>query len=243
MGKGIAKSAGYKRLALELGGNDPFIVLRDADIPMTARLAAEGSFRNSGQRCTAIKRILADRSIHDAFVEELAKVSREYICGDPQADETRVGCVIDEASAKHLERVTQDAVAKGARILAGGKRRGALLEPTVLRDVPRDAEIVVCESFGPLTPVMAFDSVEEAIEISNGTVYGLSAGVATNSLDLALRFIRGLRCGTVNINDVSGYRVENSPFGGIRDSGLGVKEGVIESIKNFSYVKTFSLPW
>lgn len=243
VGKSISKTAGYKRLVLELGGNDPFIVLRDADLKEAARLAAEGSFRNSGQRCTAIKRILVDRAVHDAFVEELARVAAEYVSGDPAAETTRVGCVIDEAAAKSLERVANDAVARGATIVFGGKREGALLQPTVIRDVPRDAEVIVCESFGPLAPVVAFDSVEDAIQIANGTVYGLSAGVATNDLETALRFVRELRCGSVNINEAPGYRVENSPFGGIKDSGLGIKEGVIESIKNFSYIKTFSLPW
>lgn len=243
VGKSISKTAGYKRLVLELGGNDPFIVLRDADLKEAARLAAEGSFRNSGQRCTAVKRILVDRAIHDAFIDELARVAAEYVSGDPGAETTRVGCVIDEAAAKSLERVANDAVARGAKIVLGGKRDGALLQPTVIRDVPRDAEIIVCESFGPLAPVIAFDSVEDAIQLANGTAYGLSAGVATNNLEMALRFVRELRCGSVNINEVPGYRVENSPFGGIKDSGLGIKEGVIESIKNFSYTKTFSLPW
>jgi aldehyde dehydrogenase (NAD+) len=151
--------------------------------------------------------------------------------------------VIDEAAAIYLEGVVRDAVQHGAKVHAGGQRRGALVEPTVLSGVPRDSKLVVCESFGPLAPVIAFETLDDAISLANGTAYGLSAGIVTNNLDSARRCIKELRCGTVNINEIPGFRIENSPFGGIKDSGLGVKEGVIEAIKCYSYVKTFSLPW
>jgi aldehyde dehydrogenase (NAD+) len=243
VGKRIASSAGYKRVVLELGGNDPLIVLEDADLDLAAYLAAEGSFRNSGQRCTAVKRILVQESILPAFLERFVAKAREYRCGDPADPETRVGTVIDEASAIHLETVVQNAVAAGARVLLGGGRKGALLEPTVIDNVPRDAEMVVCESFGPLAPVMGVRDLVDAIQLANSTAYGLSSGVVTNNLQWALKAVKGLRAGTVNINEVPGYRLENSPFGGIKDSGLGIKEGVIEAIKCMTFLKTFSLPW
>ena len=142
-----------------------------------------------------------------------------------------------------LESVVREAVAAGARVLAGGNRRGAQLEPTVIVDVPRDSRMVVCESFGPLAPVLVVRDIDDAIALANSTAYGLSSGVVTNNLQHALKAIRGLRCGTVNINEIPGFRIESSPFGGIKDSGLGVKEGVIESIKGYTFVKTFSLPW
>jgi aldehyde dehydrogenase (NAD+) len=243
VGKRLSQTAGYKRLVLELGGNDPLIVLDDADLDLAAYLAAEGSFRNSGQRCTAVKRILVQESILDAFTARFVNKAKEYKCGDPMDPETRVGTVIDEPAARQLESVVEKAVAAGAKVLLGGPRRGALLPPTVIANVPRDAEMVVCESFGPLAPIMSVRDLDDAIELANSTAYGLSSGVVTNRLDRALTAVKRLRAGTVNINEVPGYRVENSPFGGIKDSGLGIKEGVIEAMKCMTTVKTFSLPW
>jgi len=243
VGKRIAATAGYKKLVLELGGNDPLIVLDDADLDLAVTLAAEGSFRNSGQRCTAVKRILVQQGIADEFTRRLVAKTKEYVCGDPSDEATRVGTVIDEPSAVYLETVVREAVAAGAKVLIGGERRGALIQPTVIADVPRDCRMVVSESFGPLAPILKMRDLNDALTLANATAYGLSSGVVTTNLNSALKAVRTLRCGTVNINEVPGYRVENSPFGGIKDSGLGVKEGVIEAIKGYSYVKTFSLPW
>jgi phosphonoacetaldehyde dehydrogenase len=243
IGKRIAGMAGYKRLVLELGGNDPLIVLDDADLDLAAHLGAEGSYRNSGQRCTAVKRILVQESVADEFTRRLVEKTAEYKCGDPFDESTRVGTVIDEQAAIGLETVVKDAVAAGARVLCGGERRGALLQPTVIANVPRDSRMIVCESFGPLAPVLRVRDLDDAIALANSTAYGLSSGVVTGSLDKALKAVKQLRCGTVNINEVPGFRVEHSPFGGIKDSGLGIKEGVIEAIKSMTTVKTFSLPW
>jgi aldehyde dehydrogenase (NAD+) len=228
---------------LELGGNDPLIVLEDADLDLAVTLAAEGSFRNSGQRCTAVKRILVQEGVAAEFNRRLAEKTKEYTCGDPMDETTRVGTVIDEPAAIHLETVLKEAVAAGARILIGGERRGAQLQPTVIAGVPRDCRMVTCESFGPLAPILTVRDLDDAIALANATAYGLGSGVVTRSLELALQAVKELRCGSVNINEVPGFRIENSPFGGIKDSGLGIKEGVIESVKCFSFVKTFSLPW
>jgi putative phosphonoacetaldehyde dehydrogenase len=243
VGKKIASVAGYKKLVLELGGNDPLIVLNDADLDLAVTLAAEGSYRNSGQRCTAVKRILVEEGIAADFTSRLVEKTREYRCGDPLDENTRVGTVIDEASAVHLETVLREAVAAGAKVLIGGGRRGAFVEPTVIVDVPRDCRMVVCESFGPLAPILKVRDLDDALEVANSTAYGLSSGVVTTNLQSAIKAIKALRCGTVNVNEIPGFRIENSPFGGIKDSGLGVKEGVIEAIKAYTYVKTFSLPW
>lgn len=243
VGKHIASAAGYKKVILELGGNDPIIIMEDANLDTAVTLAAEGSFRNSGQRCTAVKRILVHEKIKNVFVEKFVAKAKEYTCGDPADPETKVGTVIDEASAIYLEGVVKKAVEQGAKVLLGGKRNGALLEPTVIVDVPRNADMVVHESFGPLAPIMTFKDIDDAIALSNSTAYGLSSGIVTNNMEYALRFVKELKVGTVNINEVPGYRIESSPFGGIKDSGLGVKEGVIEAIKCFTFVKTFSMPW
>ena len=243
IGKRIAATAGYKKLVLELGGNDPLIVLQDADLDLAVTLAAEGSFRNSGQRCTAVKRILVEESIAADFTSRLVEKTKEYVCGDPMDEQTRVGTVIDESSAIYLETVIQEAVAAGAKVLIGGGRHGALLQPAVIADVPRDCRMVVCESFGPLAPILTVRDLDDALTVANATAYGLSSGVVTSNLHSALKAIKALSCGTVNINEVPGFRIESSPFGGIKDSGLGVKEGVIEAIKAYTFVKTFSLPW
>jgi aldehyde dehydrogenase (NAD+) len=243
VGKKIASMAGYKKLILELGGNDPLIIMEDADLDKAVFLATEGAFRNSGQRCTAVKRILVHEKIQEVFTRMFVAKAKEYICGDPADPETRVGTVIDEAAAIYLETVVNKAVEQGAKVVLGGKRRGAVLEPTVIVDVPKNADMVMHESFGPLAPILSFKDIDEAIALSNSTAYGLSSGVVTNNMEYALRFVRELKVGTVNINEVPGYRIECSPFGGVKDSGLGVKEGVIEAMKCFSFVKTFSMPW
>ena len=243
VGKRISATAGYKKLCLELGGNSPLIVMADADPELAVTLAAEGAFRNSGQRCTAVKRILVHRDIAEDFSARLAARASDYVCGDPADDATRVGTVIDEESAMTLERRIDTAVADGATVLYGGKRTGALLEPTVLKDVPKTTEMVVEESFGPLAPLMVFDDIDHAIRLANDSAFGLSSGIVTEDLSCALKAVKGIRTGTVNVNQVPGFRVECSPFGGVKDSGLGVKEGVIEAMKFMTNVKTFSLPW
>src|SRR5205807_1316989 len=176
VGKQIAATAGYKKLLLELGGNDPLIVLDDADLELAVTLAAEGSYRNSGQRCTAVKRILVQETIADQFTQRLVDKSRDYICGDPMDEQTRVGTVISEEAAAYLETVVREAVLEGADVLTGGKPEGALFPPTVIANVPRDCRMVVCESFGPLAPIIKVQNLDDALEVANASSYGLSAG-------------------------------------------------------------------
>jgi phosphonoacetaldehyde dehydrogenase len=243
VGKWIAANAGYRRMVLELGGNDPLIVMEDADLQKASDLAVAGSYRNSGQRCTAVKRILAQRSIADRFVELLVEKTKKVKYGDPMHPATDMGTVIDAEAAELMERRVHLAVAEGARLLWGNKREGALYSPTVLDHVRPEMELVRLETFGPVSPVIRFRDIEEAIRISNATSYGLSSGVCTDRLDWITRFVSELEVGTVNVWEVPGYRIESSPFGGVKDSGLGVKEGVIEAMKSFTNVKTYSLPW
>lgn len=243
VGKRIARMAGYKKVVLELGGNSPFIIMPDADMDEAVSKAAEGCYRNSGQRCTAIKRLLVHEAIKEEFTARFVEKTKEYVCGDPNDPATRVGTVIDENAAQRLENVVQDAVSKGARVLWGGERQGALMPPTVIADVPPTCEMVQVESFGPLAPIMGFRDLDEAIALANSTPYGLSCGVMTNDLNAALAVVRGVRTGAVNVNEIPGFRIEKSPFGGVKDSGNGIKEGVIEAMKAMSNVKTFSLPW
>ncbi len=247
VGKMIAEKAVYKRQALELGGNDPLIVLNDlndADLDRAATIAVAGATGNSGQRCTAIKRILVQESVADTFVPLVLEKAKKIRFGDPQDPETELGCVIHEEAAKLFEDRVHLAQKAGAEVLYHPGRQGALLPPIVVDDVPHDSALVMEETFGPIIPIIRVpDDDDEVMRISNSTVYGLSSGVCTNDLNRAIAYINGLSVGTCNIWEQPGYRIEMSPFGGIKDSGNGVKEGVIEAMRFFTNVKTYSLPW
>ena len=243
IGKYIASKAGYKRMVLELGGNDPLIVMEDADIDEAASLAVAGSYKNSGQRCTAVKRMLVHEKVADQFVELVVAKTKAWACGDPMDGKVDMGTVIDEPAAKSFEDKVNEAVKAGAKLLVGNIRRGALYSPTVVDQVQPDMPLVKYETFGPVSPIIRFKDINDAIRISNSTAYGLSSGVCTNRLDYITRFVSELHVGTVNVREVPGYRIELTPFGGIKDSGLGYKEGVQEAMKSFTNVKTYSLPW
>ncbi|QNN57065.1 phosphonoacetaldehyde dehydrogenase [Diaphorobacter ruginosibacter] len=243
IGKYIAGKAVYKRQILELGGNDPIIVMEDADIEEAATLAASGSYKNSGQRCTAIKRMLVHASVADRFVDLLVEKTQALKYGDPMDPDVDMGTVIDEEAAIYFETVVNEAIAAGATLRCGNVRKGALYSPTVLDNVTLDMRVAREETFGPVSPVIRFGSIEEAIRLSNGTAFGLSSSICTNRLDYITRFISELNVGSVNIREVPGYRLELTPFGGIKDSGLGYKEGVLEAMKSFTNTKTYSLPW
>ncbi len=243
VGKRIAQEAGYRRLILELGGNDPLIILGDAEVGEAVRLAVAGSFKNSGQRCTAVKRLIVERSIADAIASRLAEETAKLVTGDPRDPNTDIGCVICEEAAIEIERRIGAAVSEGARLLTGGVRRGAQLTPAVLDHVSPRMEIVVKETFGPCAPILRVEDLDDAIRLANAQDYGLSAGVVSNHWPSILRCIKELRCGTVNIREIPGFRTELTPFGGTKDSGLGVKEGIREAMRALTFVKLYTLPW
>ena len=243
IGKYIAAKAGYRRIVLELGGNDPLIVMDDADLNEASNLAVQGSYKNSGQRCTAVKRMLVHEKVAAEFTEQVVAKTRAWTYGDPMDRRNQMGTVIDEAAARQFEARVSEAIAQGARLLVGNQRQGALYAPTVIDRVRPEMTVVREETFGPVSPILTFANIDEAIALANSTAYGLSSGVCTNRMDDIVRFINELHMGTVNIREVPGYRLELTPFGGIKDSGLGYKEGVQEAIKSFTNLKTYSLPW
>ena len=243
VGKMIAEKAGYKRTVLELGGNAPLIVMEDADLERASSLAVAGATKNSGQRCTAVKRVLVINTIADEFASLVTEKAKKLVYGDPTDSETDIGTVITENAAKIFEKRVIDAVSAGAILLHGNNREGAVFPPTVIDHVPSNSELVMEETFGPAIPIVRVSDIDDAIKVANGTAFGLSSGVCTDRLDYITRFIDELNHGTVNIWEVPGYRIEMSPFGGIKDSGLGYKEGAIEAMKSFTNVKTFSFPW
>ena len=243
VGKHIANHAGYRRTVLELGGNSSLIVMEDADLQKAAVMAVQGATKNSGQRCTAVKRVLCVESVADEFAPLVAKEAQKIRYGDPMSPDTDMGTVVNESAAQLFETRVNAALSQGAALLYGNERLGALYSPTVLDHVPRDAELVVEETFGPPVPIIRVKDIDDAIAVDNGTAFGLSTGVCTNRWDYITRFVSELKTGTVNIWEVPGYRIEMSPFGGVKDSGLGYKEGVIEAMKSYTTVKTYSLPW
>ena len=247
VGRMIAEKAGYRRTALELGGNDPLIILNDLvddDLDKAATIAVAGATGNSGQRCTAVKRILVQESVADELVPLIVEKARAIRFGDPMDPDTQLGCVIHADAAALFERRVEDAEVAGAKVLYHPGRDGALVPPIVVDRVPHESELVMEETFGPIIPIVRVpDDDESVMAISNSTAFGLSSGVCTNDLIRATRYIEGLNVGTVNIWEQPGYRIEMSPFGGIKNSGNCVKEGVLEAMKFFTNVKTYSPPW
>ena len=243
VGKAIAARLGYRRAVLELGGNDPLIVLADADLDEAAELVLRGAFQNSGQRCTAVKRIIALEAVADELAARVATAAAALRVGDPMDEQTDIGTVIDEAAAMVIDGRVRDAASDGAELLFGGERDGALLTPAVLDRVPVGAALVAQETFGPVAPIIRVADLDEAIAVANSTPYALSSGVCTSDWRAITRCIRELRAGTVNVREVPGWRTELTPFGGTGDSGLGVKEGVREAMRAMSFTKLYTLPW
>lgn len=236
VGEEITRIAGVKKLCLELGGNDPLIVLEDADLDLAVRIAVDGAFSNSGQRCTSIKRLLVHEAVAEKFVEEFTEATQRLRFGDPLDPCSEVGCLIDEPAAIRVESRIKTAVRDGAVLCCGGKRVGALIEPAVLDRMSPCSELVVLETFGPTAPIIRIRGESEAIAIANSTPFGLQAGIVTRDLNRALQMGRQLKVGAVMVNEGPGFRVESLPFGGVKKSGFG-KEGIRYAIEAMTNLK------
>jgi acyl-CoA reductase-like NAD-dependent aldehyde dehydrogenase len=242
VGRRIAELAGPKPLHLELGGNAAALVLADADLELAVEKSVMGAFKNAGQRCDAISRALVEESTYPAFVERAVEEARGYTMGDPRADGVDVGPLVNEGAVERVGGLVNDAVEKGARLLLGGSGEGCYFEPTVLADVPLDAEIVWEETFGPVLPIVSVGDLDEAIDVANRSRYGLDSSVFSQNLDHAWRAARALECGMVTVNDAPAHGVGHFPFGGRKpDSGIG-REGLGYSIDECTAVKTVVLP-
>lgn len=243
VGKSVARRAAdtLKKVALELGGNDAFIVLDDADLELAIREAVQARFYNAGQICCAPKRFLIHKSLYSRFVDEVVKRTSALQKGNPLEDSTQVATVISETAASEVERQINLTIDQGGKLLLGGKRNGASVEPTILADVPATADIMHdMEVFGPVMPITSFETEEEAIALANDTIYGLGGSVFTNSLSKAARFTSELECGSVVINGSSYFRSFEMPFGGWKQSGIG-SEGVFSTFDELTNIKCIAL--
>lgn len=230
-----------KKVHLELGGNDPIIVFKDADIDRATEAVVLGRLaRGNGQICCAVKRIFVAKEIGKEFSALLAEKAKKLKVGDPLGEDTDVGPLITEGAAKNVETAIEDAIAKGAVLLSGGKRRGCFIEPTVLGDVPGDAGLLSNETFGPVAPVVTFSSPEEALVLANNNSFGLQAAVFTRDIATAMDLAYRLEVGGVVINWSSAVRVENMPFGGVKLSGHG-RESIHDTLLDMTEQKTVIL--
>ena len=237
VGRKLTNMAGIKKLTMELGGNDPLIVLEDGDLDLAASLVVAGAYGNAGQACRGVKRILVVDSVADAFAEKLTAASKKLKCGDPFAPGIDIGTVIDEKAAEGIEQAVEEAVKQGAKVLCGHTRDGALYPPTVLDHVKADSDMVIDETFGPVAPIIRVKDVKEAVKIANSTEFGLQSGVVTNNLEAIRYCINNLKVGAVNINEGPHFDMPNIPFGGVKQSGIG-REGIRYAMQEMTYVKT-----
>ena len=229
-----------KKVTLELGGKNPLIVLRDADLDYAVRAACFGIFFHQGQVCMANSRIIVEDSLYDAFAEAFVARARTYQVGDPRDPNTVIGPLIRRSQCSVIDGHVEDAVAKGARLLMGGKHRDNFYEPTVLGEVRSGMDIYNDESFGPVTSLIRVKDSEEALRIANDTSYGLSSAVITNDLQKAFDLALRIEAGMVHINDTTVSDEPHVPFGGTKMSGVG-REGGRYSMEEMTEIKWITI--
>jgi acyl-CoA reductase-like NAD-dependent aldehyde dehydrogenase len=225
VGWDLKARAGKKRVLLELGGNAACIVDQGADLDDVVTRMMFGAFYQSGQSCISVQRILAHRSLIDPLREKLVAATKKLVMGDPKDEHTFIGPVISEKEAMRIERWVKEAVAGGGKLLCGGGRVDAMVEPTLVENVPKSCELNRKEVFGPVATLAAFDDFDDALREANDSDYGLQCGIFTHDLRRAMRAWDELEVGGIVINDVPSFRVDNMPYGGVKDSGQG-REGV-----------------
>lgn len=236
----IAKNAGRKKLLFELGGNDPLIVMPDADIDLATTVAINQRFATAGQRCTASKRLFIHQEIYQRFKFMLVEKSRQLTVGDPLQEDTFVGPLASKAAADIVHKRIQTAIEEGATCLLGAKREGNIIYPTILENVSLESQLICDETFGPVIPLRSFEKLDEIIPIINSTGFGLQSGVFTNDIRVIEKLYEELEVGALAVNDGPGFRAEHFPFGGVKNSGLG-REGVKYAIEEMSILKTLIL--
>ena len=242
-GKRISQVAGIKKMGMELGSDSPVIVWEDSDMDWAVESCVSGAFWAAGQNCIGVQRLYIHKNIYQEFRDKFVEQTLKYKIGDKLNDETDMGPMINEDEAKRVENWIKAAQEKGAKVLAGGNRQNALVEPTVLENVPEDVAIHCEEVFGPTVNLYSVDSLDEAIEKANALPFGLHAAIFTRNVDIAFKAAYELDCGGVMINDSTDYRLDSMPFGGVKYSGLG-REGIKFALQEMTEPKVicFYLP-
>jgi glyceraldehyde-3-phosphate dehydrogenase (NADP+) len=236
VGWGLKARAGRKRVTLELGGNAAVIVNDDADVSYAAERIAWGGFTNAGQTCISVQRIYVHEAVYDGFVRELVQRVEALRVGDPLEEETDVGPVIDAANAERIEEWLAEAKSAGAEVLTGGEREGSVWRPTVLANLSEELRVSCEEVFAPLVGVTKFADVDAAIDAAGRSEFGLQGGLFTNDLRVVERAFDRIDVGGLMVNDVSTYRIDHMPYGGVKSSGLG-REGLRYAIEEMTELK------
>lgn len=242
IGRQLAEKAGrhLKRVTLELGGSDPVIILKDADIDYAVNAATFGRFFHQGQICMSSKRFIVERPVADEFIEKFVKKASSLKVGDPREPDTVIGPLINQTQLDKVREQVEEAIAGGAKLLCGGKYEGLCYYPTVLMDVTEDMKVFSEETFGPVAPVIIVEDTEEAIRMANNSRYGLSAGVITRDFEKGLSVAERLESGMVHINDSSIHDEPQVPFGGVKDSGWG-RHGGLAALEEFTELRWITM--
>jgi acyl-CoA reductase-like NAD-dependent aldehyde dehydrogenase len=236
IGERICKMAGIKKVTMELGSNSPLIIMPDADLDKVTAAVAMTGYGNAGQTCISTQRVLTARKIYGQFLDLLKPKVEALTVGNQLDEKSKVGPMVKESESIRVEQWVNEAVASGARLAAGGGRRGALYVPAVVADVKPEMRISRDELFGPAVVVTPFDGIEEAIALANDSIYGLSAGIFTENVEWAMKFAREAEAGNLHVNWGPQWRVDLMPYGGLKDSGFG-KEGPHYAVEEMTELK------
>lgn len=242
VGWGIKNKAGRKRVALELGGNAPAIVHRDADLALAVSKTVAGSFTNAGQNCIAVQRIFVHQAIYDEFCTRFVEAAKALVVGDPRDKTTDIGPMIHADAASRTAQWVQEAIDGGAVALLMGEHNGASYGPTVLTEVEPHMKVCSQELFAPVVTISPYASWDEAIQVANDSEYGLQGGIFTNDMRLIMDAWERLEVGGLQINDVSTFRVDHMPYGGVKASGFG-REGVRYTIQEMTEPRQLVINW
>ncbi len=240
VGRQITQRAGIKKITLELGNTSPVIIAPDADVAAAAKRCAVGAYYNSGQVCLSVQRIYSDKQVYDPFTERFLAATEGMVVGDPLDERVDVGPMIDEREATRIENWVNEARSSGARVAAGGRREGSVYWPTVLTGTKPEMKVVAQEAFAPVASVIPYENFEDAVRQADATAYGLQASVFTKNLDYLLAAMRGLNFGGIIVNDTSAFRVDNMPYGGNRNSGIG-REGVRYAVEEMTNIQMVAI--
>ncbi len=236
IGERICRTAGIKKVTMELGSNSPVIIMSDADLEKVANVVSMTGYGNAGQTCISTQRVLAAKKVYGDFLSALKPKVEALTTGNQLDEKSKVGPMVKESEAVRVDEWINEAVGSGARLVAGGGRRGAFYMPAVVADVHPDMRISRDELFGPAVAVTPFDTIEEAIALANDSIYGLAAGIFTENVEWAMKFAREAEAGNLHVNWGSQWRVDLMPYGGLKDSGFG-KEGPKYAVQEMTELK------